>query len=802
MTGNILEILEKAGRGIPRKLKHKRKELRPKQAAAELEKSLRGISHCEEAYQELASQTYEFYARLVDNFDFGEYDTFHHVGLDRLLANFPKCLIQRIEHLDDREDIYKEVLQLGTSVAKIIDASWANFGIHNIADLIGTDMPRFLEGITAENSYAYRLFLKRSEQSAQGFLFRPLIDMGIMLREHSRNYSDPKSAFIDSVNFLLDIFHKDNDLFLTHLSEDQIKAMLDMSKQICDYFGKPGDNLIYSQILNISKDAVLGLYDKDKLASHIFCQTAFGAVSRHLGSILGKGSSEAAIKKIKFLLGKGADVLARVNMEGSHSRQDYRAMRRFMEGEAFKYLIAEDESAYKSFMSVLSDQSAPEQNLEMLTYCIHTVYNSEPEEKAAILRNLKLKEKLHQRFDFVDYITEHLLDIEILSLGGEPGTIEAIVENGFFPTKLLVQKYSAADDKEKELELWKAKRQAIAEGRFSPEDEMIVDIEYTHFRTVVNSCTKKPGEFGYREYRRMLDKGPKGYKLKKADRKEIDYLCIEANRLLQYLRQVKEKSEESGRELIVISNYSYGTVALLPIEDILRKEGFRIIPARIGSSECHDNPLYVKEKLLFNGINNEILAKRPNIVVVDGTTHLEKDGSGRYPDSHQGYVNFISIVNDILTDNNETAFADDLFREAEDIKNLRLKKAYAAARACIESHADMAEIKKGEHYKVGFWNPGNMPLSLRRLRTGEKVVESENDFDAGMPRLMIINSTMLSSDMPKDAQKRLGEHKPAYFDDNYTAQAINFKLTPAGVRYSNLLDEEIKKRYMEMFGER
>jgi len=424
----------------------------------------------------------------------------------------------------------------------------------------------------------------------------------------------------------------------------------------------------------------------------------------------------------------------------------------------------------------------------------------EKEQRIEVIRKFKVRENIQNNFGFADYMTQEIFDKEVLPIKAEPESIERILEEGFFPTIRLIQRYEKAENKEKEIELWKEKKRQIANGNFSIKDEIMVDIEYTNFRKAVNFMAK-PTEFKYDDYLSMIlrDNEEKQYKGKES---EIDFLCVEANKLLLYLREVKKKSEEAERELLVVQNYSYGAVALLPIEDILRKEGFRIIPARIGSSECHDNKEYIKSKLFPNGINKEIITNAPNIVVVDGTPHLEPDFShkaGRYPDSHRGYMNYIIVVNDILTDNKEKRFAKNVYNEPREVQSLRHTTDYENTRKYIESKLKDSKKSK-KHYKLRFWNPAGLRLKLRSRRIDRDYeIIPEEEFDASHPTMIIANSVMPSLAMPKEMVEELGAHIPAYFDDHYETQEINFKVTPTGVRYSNLLEERIKQRYKEMF---
>lgn len=426
------------------------------------------------------------------------------------------------------------------------------------------------------------------------------------------------------------------------------------------------------------------------------------------------------------------------------------------------------------------------------------------EERREVLKDFRAKKMLQNTFELSDYFTRGLFVDEIASLKAKSAVVEEIMRNSFFPTQFLADRYSRVKDKKKEMMLWKKKAEETANGKFNPKDRLMVELEYTNFRRFVNSATSQPEEFDYDNYKAVISSGQVAApNVERIVANEIEYLCLEAHKLLKFLRQLKKQGDAEGRPTLVVPNYSYGILAILPIQDILKDEGFEIATARVGSSECHETSHYIKGRLFLNGINKKILKQRPNIVVVDGTWHLDADEThktGRYPDSYQGYVNYIAIINDILTKNNQDAYAKDVFRAHEDIEFMRGSREYEFARGYIESGMDKP-VETDEHYSVCFWNPAGLRLAIREKRQNKRMLSAsaKTCLRKKQPKVVIVNSVMPGSAMPKELVERLGEHSPAYFDDGYAAHAIAFKTAPTGVKYSNVLEENIKEMYKSMF---
>jgi len=275
---------------------------------------------------------------------------------------------------------------------------------------------------------------------------------------------------------------------------------------------------------------------------------------------------------------------------------------------------------------------------------------------------------------------------------------------------------------------------------------------------------------------------------------EKDYLCIEANYLLDFLNEVREKKDNN----IIILNQSYGLVSVAPIRDIL-SQNFEIQTTKVGSSESHNNPLILKTEIYY-GFENRFFEDQPNLVIVDGTRNVGGtiDSLNKYPDSQQGFLNYAITLNDAISDSNYSKYANLLNVSYKHVLRLRNTKEYNQLINNLDVYLNNADNLS--LYEFNYWNPANLELSLyNSYRNSQKKVNNINLEKLINPSFIFINSTMPHSQISiLDTIKR-EEHTPAYFDDNDAYSAPYPKFSKSGFEIESKFDLEMQNWYKKMF---
>ena len=407
--------------------------------------------------------------------------------------------------------------------------------------------------------------------------------------------------------------------------------------------------------------------------------------------------------------------------------------------------------------------------------------------------------KLKNNALFSDFITENIFYDEIMLLSDNHKSINEILAAGYFPTPHLIDTYEKADDKKEEIIKWKKTIGEIEQGNFDLENLLMVNLEYTKYRTFVGKCSNDPNAFNFQDFYEILNskkdidpKNSNGF-----DDNQSAHLCYESSLLLKYLLKNKAESKKSGRKMIIVPNYSYGVVVSTPILDQLKDKDFEIYPARIGSTECHESNSHVKLKLFSNSVNKFILEEKPNIFIIDGT----RSGT-KYPDSHVGYVNYVSIINDIIEKEEPDLASLRVCKNEKDIMRLRNKQQYDNEKEYIESQIEKDDIDRNELYEVGYWNPSGLELSVKAIDNfRNNQIKSEDNVDMSTPRMIFINTTLPREVVPSNLLEKYKFYRQGSYDDDYQGGKINFAVTPFGIEYKNILKGKLQNLYKEMINE-
>ncbi len=279
---------------------------------------------------------------------------------------------------------------------------------------------------------------------------------------------------------------------------------------------------------------------------------------------------------------------------------------------------------------------------------------------------------------------------------------------------------------------------------------------------------------------------------------EMRYLAVEANRLLRFLSQIRQNQ----KDVILVPNLRYGLVAISPIIPILRKEGYNICPYKIGSSESHGDSLVMGSQSLPLPV--EFLTEsQPHFAIIDGTRNIGGNcmANHKYPDSQQGYLNAVIVLNDFITSQDEKSYMSLLGVSQDHIKQLRDKSQYWAHKQTLEAQLKNAELK--HPYSFEYWNPAGLTLAL--LNHGTDCIKKAKSFEPDSkktlnPTVFFINSVMPSKYHSWTNRVSLGKHTSAYFDDDNQAGNFQFSFDQKGVYLLSGLGKKVEQVYEEIYG--
>lgn len=278
---------------------------------------------------------------------------------------------------------------------------------------------------------------------------------------------------------------------------------------------------------------------------------------------------------------------------------------------------------------------------------------------------------------------------------------------------------------------------------------------------------------------------------------EMRYLAVEANKTLEFLSRLKQ----SQRDVVLVPNLRYGLVAISPIIPILRKEGYGIYPNKIGSSESHDNPLIMGSQA---SLPLETLAEnQPHFLIIDGTRNTGGDSreNHKYPDSQQGYLNYVIVLNDCITSQDEKAYLHLMGVSQAHVKRLRDTSQYWTHKQTLETSLKTKSITSP--YSFEYWNPAGLTLAL--LNHGVGCAKKTESFkptaqNTSLPTVFFVNSTMPSRYHSITNRASWGNHTPAYFDDDNQAGNFQFSFDERGVYLFSGLGKRVEQIYEEIYG--
>jgi len=447
----------------------------------------------------------------------------------------------------------------------------------------------------------------------------------------------------------------------------------------------------------------------------------------------------------------------------------------------FKYLIFDRESLNQisnDFVQLLNMENTSGYGLNFnLSNFKHLITDRESLCQVGndIVRLTKSQEKQHivstSNYYSIDNISHLIATSQELK-----DFVDAFIKIGYaIFTKHIFNKFIQSQDRPAFIEKIVEVSLIIQQGKFDINNEMHLFANYALLlQQVSNSSARR--EVTWEDYLKIIEKAKVQVNVIEDDVTpqqdlEIRGLVYEAALLRQMILNIQKRAQELGRPVVVVENLSYGAVALSPITE--ERNGQRyiigtnilVISTKVGSTECHDNEIYLRPDLFSKAEKRFIMIEKPIVVVVDGSTSVSdpERTSAHIPDGFKGYRNYFVTVDSAL---GITVDSSNFHLNEGFLQTLSQDRFFKNLIKVLKETS--IEPKTKQPYKLLFWYPGNKELYLRAGKIVDTPAFKLQDVsEITGPSLIFVESAMEPEAVPNDIKRDFlrGEHHPAYFDD-------------------------------------
>ncbi|MGE0792749.1 MAG: hypothetical protein AB7V77_01055 [Candidatus Woesearchaeota archaeon] len=400
--------------------------------------------------------------------------------------------------------------------------------------------------------------------------------------------------------------------------------------------------------------------------------------------------------------------------------------------------------------------------------------------------------------------------------------VRLLHQNELKMTPSLVIDLYYSKSRNKKVNFWLKKVQEFKQGKFDYKNSLHRELEFARFKYLVENEKVQhhiKNDYNFNDFMSIFKRNPKGEEFNEIEKWEIKCVAYESQLLFSKVMELKQKSEELGRNLLIVPNFSYGYLPFSAIRNHI--EGIdTLIGSKVPSTKCHDSKEYISSKF-FKSKRRKIVEKQPIILVIDGTQHLlSREGKGksaRYPDAYVGISNHVIALNDALgfdeKNNSDVKINYASFGKDEiDLRRLRNTEEFQKTLKCYK------HLLKNTHNKQPYLFGGmndldkNLIIRTKHQKIGEmsnlKVDKINNPMILFYP-VGVTNDLLpeyLKSKRPTDEDFKNSEqshlyrefgmgHIPAYFDDSGIIINLDFSFDKYGVHYHNRLENAVQEEF-------
>jgi len=400
--------------------------------------------------------------------------------------------------------------------------------------------------------------------------------------------------------------------------------------------------------------------------------------------------------------------------------------------------------------------------------------------------------------------------------------MKKLKQNELLITKDLFVGLNLMDDKEETVNSWLKIIDSFKNGEFNYQNPRHTQLEFARFKYLIENEKVQhhiKNNYTFNDFMSIFKRNPKGEEFNEIEKWEIKCVAYESQLLFSKVNALKQKSDDLGRDLLIVPNFSYGYLPFSAIRNHI--EGIdTLIGSKVPSTDCHDSKEYISSKF-FKSKRRKIVEKQPTILVVDGTTHMmDRDNehlAARYPDAYVGVSNHVIALNDALgfnEENNEDLQLNysSFGKNKKDLENLRRSSEFQKTVNIYRNLLKDSETKLP--YLFGGINDLGKDLIIR---SAHKKINTMNNLDVSQiknPMILLYSVGVTHDLLPDDLKKECPnvdlentenyrseykenglQHIPAYFDDSGIIINLDFGFDKYGVYYHNRLENAVQEEF-------
>ncbi|MDD5356407.1 MAG: hypothetical protein PHY56_07725, partial [Candidatus Omnitrophica bacterium] len=386
--------------------------------------------------------------------------------------------------------------------------------------------------------------------------------------------------------------------------------------------------------------------------------------------------------------------------------------------------------------------------------------------------------------------------------------VSELKKKDIYPTASLVSMaLSSKQPLDKLIQSWEEETKRIHDqGIFNSDNPLHIELGYIMLQRLIRKKAEIKRTVTYQDYLKLVEHYKKDKlglvvdsgNIATKERTELVYLAYEAMVLKEFIEGVMRRAKELGLPVVVVENLSYGRVALSSIRSDLEIQGVRIVSTKIGSTECHHNPFYIRGDLFEEKDIKYILEKRPIVIVVDGSSSVANPTRSlpHYPDAYQGYRNYFIAVSEAL---GVKDCASNFGVNQEFLAGIRREGNFQSlVRKMQAIHRPLQDMPSA--YGIDFWYKGTRILHIRehkRSAGAERAPPSVDAKDIAQPTVIIAQTCLEDEAIPSWVKKEASQqgHDTGYYDDKDNFLRYHLYFNNSGPHYHRVFGIFARKAY-------
>jgi hypothetical protein len=324
----------------------KKKEFKPSLVADSLQNLARDFGQDRDDQALILGKCADLYRLTTERFDPEGARPSDHGRLDLFLTDIPEQIRLGLTGKDNSSALFHSLLDIGINLLQQpreytdFMKQFQNYDLLTICQSL-EELTEYLENGGAEEGQEKQRLMHEVEKRSHAEMFgqsparfASLSGLFVHAKYQSEEFDQPAAALRELDNLILAVSDVDPEL-LHHLKPQSIHALGKAAKSLAGGSEEEG-----GQLIREAGKTTVALRDKDKYASHIFCQVGFSSLDEAVGK------EKYDLEKASRFLTTTADFLQAANGNKSQSKDAYGEMRAFVNNGYLRILLSVDEEGF------------------------------------------------------------------------------------------------------------------------------------------------------------------------------------------------------------------------------------------------------------------------------------------------------------------------------------------------------------------------------------------------------------------------------------------------------------------------